>query len=304
MINAIVATLLFAVSATCANRSARLVGGVEANYWRLLLSTFFLGLWAFSMGAGVSGEAFPVFLISGVVGIGIGDFGLFQSFPRLGARLTMLLTLCLTSPLGLVLEWVWLGQGVIALELGCVALILAGVVITLWPDAKVPLPRRHLVVGVLYALLSASGGASGVVISRRAYEICRAHDEMIDGPSAAFQRVLGGAIVTAIVFFVLRLRQSRLGREIPRVRDKWRRLLPWVAGNALAGLTVGVSFMQRALETTHAGIVLAVIATTPIAVIPLARIVDGERITTKALAGSVVAVAGAVALALVRHTAA
>jgi len=301
MINAVFATLLFAVSATCGNRSSRLVGGVEANYWRLLLATLFLGTWAFTAGAGVSGQAFQIFFISGIIGIGVGDFGLFQSFPRLGARLTMLLTLCLTSPMGVLMEWMWMGHGLKVSELGCVGLILAGVVITLWPDSKVPVPRGHLVAGVLFALLSAFGGALGVVLSRHAYAICRANDEMIDGATAAFQRVLGGVVVTAIVFFVLRFGRSIRGHENPEIPQKWRRLLPWVTGNALAGLTIGVSFMQRALETTHAGIVLAIIATTPIAVIPLSRMVDGERITTRAVAGSLVAVVGAAALALVHH---
>lgn len=301
MIDAVLATLLFSVSATCGNRSARLVGGVEANFWRLVLATLFLGSWACTLGFGVGGKAFPVFFLSGIIGIGVGDFGLFQSFPRVGARLTMLLTLCLTSPMGVVLEWVWMGQGLTVPELACVALTLAGVVLTLWPDAKVPVPQRHMIAGVLFALLAALGGALGAVLSRRAYEICRANDEMIDGPTAAFQRVLGGVMVTAAIFFVLRLRRSSRAAGIPVITDQWKRLLPWATGNALAGLTIGVSFMQRALETTRAGIVLAIIATTPIAVIPLARVVEGERITTKALAGAVVAVAGAVCLALVRH---
>jgi len=302
MIDAVLATLLFAISATCGNRSARLVGGVEANFWRLNLAALFLGVWAFTLGSGVGGEAFPVFFVSGIVGIGVGDFGLFQSFPRLGARLTMLLTLCLTSPMGVLMEWVWMGQGLTALELGCVAITLAGVVVTLWPDSRFPVPRNHLVAGVLFASLSALGGAFGAVLSRRAYEICRAHDQMIDGPTAAFQRVLGGVVVTAVVFFVLRLRRSVRGGEHIVIEHKWKRLLPWVTGNALAGLTIGVSFMQRALESTRAGIVLAIIATTPIAVIPLARMVEGERITTRALGGAVVAVAGAAGLALVRHS--
>lgn len=302
MIDAVLATLLFAISATCGNRSARLVGGVEANFWRLNLAALFLGVWAFTLGSGVGGEAFPVFFVSGIVGIGVGDFGLFQSFPRLGARLTMLLTLCLTSPMGVLMEWAWMGQGLTALELVCVAITLAGVVVTLWPDSRVPVPRNHLVAGVLFASLSALGGALGAVLSRRAYEICRAHDQMIDGPTAAFQRVLGGVVVTAVVFFVLRLRRSVRGGENIVIEHKWKRLLPWVTGNALAGLTIGVSFMQRALESTRAGIVLAIIATTPIAVIPLARMVEGERITTRALGGAVVAVAGAAGLALVRHS--
>jgi drug/metabolite transporter (DMT)-like permease len=300
MINAVIATLLFAVSATCANRSARLVGGAEANHWRLVLSTLFLGAWAFTLGSGLEGKAFPVFLVSGMVGIGIGDFGLFQSFPRLGTRLTMLLTLCLTSPIGAVMEWVWMGERLSPAEIGCVALILVGVVVTLWPDARAPLPRPLLVSGVLFALVAAVGGAFGMVLSRRAYEICRMNGEMIDGPTAAFQRVLGGLLITALIFGGVRMIQRLNRQTLPTVERKWRRLVPWVAANALAGLTVGVSFMQRALETTPAGIVLAIIATTPIAVIPIARMMEGEKITRRALVGSLVAVLGAAGLAWAR----
>lgn len=301
MINAVFATLLFSVSAICGNRSARLVGGVEANFWRLVLATLFLGVLAFGFGSGLKGEALPVFLISGIIGIGVGDFGLFQSFPRLGARLTMLLTLCLTSPVAALMEWGWLGHGISMVEAGCIALTLGGVVITLWPDSRSPVPSGHLFAGVMYALLSAAGGAGGAVLSRKAYEICRDHQEIINGPTAAFQRVLGGLVVTGLIFGVLRLVQTRQGKRPPETLDKWKRLLPWVTINALAGLTIGVSFMQRALETTQAGIVLAIVAITPIAVIPLARITEGERITPKALAGSLVAVLGAAGLALARN---
>ncbi len=46
-------------------------------------------------------------------------------------------------------------------------------------------------------------------------------------------------------------------------RDKWARIWPWVLANALAGQTLGVTCMQWALKTTQAGIVTAIIATTP-----------------------------------------
>jgi drug/metabolite transporter (DMT)-like permease len=213
----------------------------------------------------------------------------------------MLLTLSLTSPVGMLMEWIWMGQGLSAGEICCVVVVLTGVGITLWPDARVPLPGRNLCIGGAFALLAAVGGALGAVLSRRAYDIGRANQEMIDGPTAAFQRVLGGLIVTAMIFGVLRLGRTVRQQSGAPVPEKWRRLMPWVAANALAGLTIGVSFMQRALEDTQAGIVLAIVAITPIAVIPLARIVEGEGISFRALAGAVIAVAGAAGLALVHY---
>ena len=80
-------------------------------------------------------------------------------------------------------------------------------------------------------------------------------------------------------------------------RDKWN-VWPWVLVNSLAGQTVGVTCMQWALENTPTGIVTAIIATTPIVMLPLARIFEGEKITIRSLAGGVVAVVGVVGLTL------
>jgi len=80
-------------------------------------------------------------------------------------------------------------------------------------------------------------------------------------------------------------------------REKWRQLWPWVLGNALFGSTLGISFMQWALSTsTPTAIVLAIIATTPLAVIPLARIFEGEHVSHRAIVGAAIAVAGVVGL--------
>ena len=71
-------------------------------------------------------------------------------------------------------------------------------------------------------------------------------------------------------------------------------------GNSLAGQTLGVSCMQWALETTPTGIVLAIIAMTPLVVIPLARVFEGEKITARSVVGGVIGVAGVVGLTLAK----
>jgi drug/metabolite transporter (DMT)-like permease len=79
-------------------------------------------------------------------------------------------------------------------------------------------------------------------------------------------------------------------------RDKWQRLWPWVLANSLAGQTLGVTCMQWALETTPTGIVTAVIAITPIILLPMTRIVEGEKIGIRSLIGALIAVAGVIGL--------
>jgi drug/metabolite transporter (DMT)-like permease len=57
--------------------------------------------------------------------------------------------------------------------------------------------------------------------------------------------------------------------------------------------------MQWALKTNPTGIVLPVIAITPIVIIPFAHYMEGERPTIRSLIGGVTAVAGVVGLTLV-----
>ena len=70
--------------------------------------------------------------------------------------------------------------------------------------------------------------------------------------------------------------------------------------NALAGQTLGVTCMQWALKTTPAAIVAAIIATTPILLLPMTRIIEGEKIGLRALLGAVIAVGGVIGLTLCR----
>jgi len=303
---ALACTLLFSVSVVCGHRSAKLIGGTEANFWRLMLATLFLSVWAYGFGVGLAGNALPVFLLSGVVGIGIGDGALFQALPRLGSRLSLLLIQCLTAPFGALIEWCWLGTTLKTGQVICGLTILAGVGLALLPIDHLKRSPRALVVGILFSLVSALAGAMGAVLSRKAYAIAAAYGEAIGGADAAFQRILGGLVVAALCFLFVRGRQWQIQGGDPRevlfgpALRKWRVVWPWVLVKSLAGQTLGVSCMQWALKTTPTGIVLAIIAITPVVIIPFALLLEGERPTVQSVVGGLIAVGGVVALTLWR----
>ncbi len=303
---ALLCTILFAVSLTCGHRSAKLIGGTEANFWRLTLAALLLGVWSYAFGIGMGGAAFPLFLLSGVVGIGIGDVALFQALPRLGSRLTSLLNGCLSAPLAALIEWLWLGTTLKLAQILWGLLILGGVSLALMPDEHMQRTRRALCVGTLFAILSALFNAMGGVISRKAYETARAGGGLLDGGNAAFQRILGGLLLGGICLLIVKRRAFKVQALAPHElvteasKNKWRGVWPWVLANGFAGQTLGVSCMQWALETTPAGVVFAITAITPIIIIPFALVVEHERPTLHSLVGGAVAVGGVVALALSR----
>jgi ABC-type amino acid transport system permease subunit len=67
---ALLCTLLFSISITCGHRSAKLIGGTEANFWRLTLAALLLGVWAYTFGIGLGGAAFPLFFVGFLFGQG------------------------------------------------------------------------------------------------------------------------------------------------------------------------------------------------------------------------------------------
>ena len=83
MLAALLTTLLFAISAICGYRTAKQVGGVEANFWRITMATILLAAWAFTFGRQFEGAP-GWFMLSGFFGIGLGDSAYFQALPRLG----------------------------------------------------------------------------------------------------------------------------------------------------------------------------------------------------------------------------
>ena len=127
----------------CGHRSARLLGGTEANFWRIISAAIMLAVWAYSFGTGLEGPALPLFALSGAIGIGMGDVASFQSLPRLGPRLSSLVVLCLTAPFGALIEWVWMGTKLTSWQAGWGAVILGGVVIALVPSGKVRRTARE-----------------------------------------------------------------------------------------------------------------------------------------------------------------
>lgn len=289
-------TIFFSLSVIFAAKTARILGGPAANLGRIVVATALLAIWAHGWGGGVAGPGRAWFFLSGVIGFGLGDMALFGALPRIGPRLAILLTQCLATPVAAFVEWAWLGTEIGAADYLCAAVILTGVALALAPDRGLTVARRDFWIGVLFGVGSALGQALGAVISRKAYAVGDLAGFSVDGGTAAYQRILGGLLMTLAAFAVLR--SMRVGE--PPLAGVWRKAWPLVLANALAGPSIGVACYQWALATTPSGTVLPIVATSPLVTLVLSFFLDGLRPSRRAVFGGVLAVAGAVGLALAR----
>lgn len=300
--------IFFALSALFATRTTRLVGGTTANFCRQWVAVCFLALWAHGVhGGGLGGAGFPMFVLSGIVGFGFGDLAMYCALPLLGSRLTALMVQCLAAPFAAAFEWMWLGTTLTPYQLGCGAVILLGVGVAVAPShwsrpdpaaARGVPPDRRRLTGLILGLMAALGQAGGAVLSREANLLSRAAGLLVDGGTAAYQRLLGGLLVVSTALLVSRGRLRRAPVERP-ARD-WKRAWPWILANGLAGPVIGVSCYQWALATTPSALVLPIVALTPLIVIPFAFFLEHERPSARSLLGGALAVAAAAALARIR----
>ncbi len=296
MVGAFLTTIFFSLSVVFANRSIKAVGLIRANLGRLLVALVCLGAYAHGLGGGLGGAGRDWFLLSGLIGMGLGDLASFYALPLLGSRLTILMTQCLAVPIAILAERFWLGTRLSFSQILWGAVILLGVAVALMPTPKRPPRVRVRPVGFLWGFLAAAGQGLGAVVSRRAYEAATHAGETIDGMTAAYQRTVGGLVITAAYFILLALWQAeRLPAQpsAPPLRN-----YGWIAANSLCGAVIGVSCYQWALATTPSGVVLPIVATTPLVILPFSYLLEGERASRRSLAGGVIAVAGAVALTL------
>jgi drug/metabolite transporter (DMT)-like permease len=301
MWQALSTTVLFSLSAVCGQRSARLLGGVEANFWRVWVAGLMLGLWAHGLGQGLSGKALPIFFLSGLIGFGFGDVSLYQALPRIGSRLSILLVHCVAAPFAAAVEWLWLGTPLSLTTMLAGGTILAGVALALAPSGHLNISRGTFWAGVIFAVGGALGQGGGAVLTRKAVEVARAAGEQpVDGLTAAYQRILGGVLVGTIFYAFMKWRQGQLGPSMRLAQGSWRRAGGWMVANALAGSVLGVGMFQWALILQPTGVVLPVVAITPLVIVPFSRYVEGEKPTARSLIGGVIAVAGVVALHLAR----
>jgi drug/metabolite transporter (DMT)-like permease len=252
----------------------------------------------------VQGPSFPWFLLSGVIGFGFGDIALFGALTRIGPRLSILLTQCLAAPIAAGAEWLWLGTEMRTAEVLCAAVILSGVALALAPDHGWTGDRRIFWVGVLWGLGSAAGQALGAVVSRKAGAVAAAAGFSLDGGTAAYQRLIGGFVLTWLALLVtggLKAPMPTIPAEPNAAPPRpWRRATPLILGNALSGPVIGVGCFQWALQTTASGIVLPIVATSPLVTMIFSFFMDGLRPTRRAVSGGVLAVAGAVLLKVVQ----
>ncbi len=266
--------------------TVRHMGSLAFNRYRLWISfsmllvvTLVLGLW----------RAFPwdqsyVILVSGFVGIFMGDTALFACVRRLGARRSSVL-FSMNAPMTAVLGFVLLGEslaflqslGIVVAVIGVWLAIIFGKrksQISAWEDITPP-----LWLGVILGLLAALGQSIGSIIIRPVMETGA------DPVVVAMLRV--GISAVALTMFAMAAPQAT---KLQNPMNK--RMWIYLAGSAFVGMGLGMTLIMFAFRGAEAGIAATLSSTTPVMVLPILWFTSKEAPALGAWFGAGLVVAG------------
>lgn len=272
--------------------AGRRVGSAVVNRTRLALAVFYLSIAHLLL----QGQWWPLDAskqqwfwlgLSGIVGLAVGDAFLFQAYVTIGPRRAAVV-MTTVPVMSAMLAWLWFGEVLTTLELLAMALTLFGVAWVV-SERRNKLSRvsfagddnrRTYLIGVLLALGGAAGQAVGLLLSKKGLE----------GGFPPLSATVIRMVVAAGAIWLLALLRGQAPATIRAVRD--RRALVLIAGGAFTGPFLGVWNSMIAVQNAPIGIASTLMALSPVMLIPLSRYFFGERVTSRAVLGTLIALAG------------
>lgn len=242
--------------------------------------------------------------LSGIIGLGIGDFALFSAFVLIGPRKSLLL-MSIAPIVSVIFSYLLLEEVLGLWAIIGIAVTLVGIIIVILErevrgiqtneaDRKNESVEKRNMLGISLGVIGAVGQGLGLVFAK--YGIFNAADNIsnpLDSLSATLMRMLVGAIfVWLVITFWGKLPEIRKGIED-------RQGVKLTSAGAFIGPFLGVWFSMVAVSYTQVGIAMTLMSLMPVMVIPVVWVLNKEKTNWRGIAGAVVAVIGVAIIFLV-----
>ena len=197
---AVVTSCLWTTSSLCFTTAGKRIGSLSVNAYRTLMAVGFLVI----AHVVLLGTIFPLASnqqwfwmgISGVVGLGIGDGGLFAAYVMIGPRRSVLV-MALAPIFASIGAFLMLGEVLPQLAIVGIALTLAGVIIVILEgeerSGEETVSKKLKSYGIFFALIGAVGQGVGLVLAKKGIDL---NPGMTLNPlSASLMRLILGSVV-------------------------------------------------------------------------------------------------------------
>jgi drug/metabolite transporter (DMT)-like permease len=295
---AIVTACLWTINSILFASAGKKIGSLSVNAYRILIAVCLLGIthiiFLGSLLPTASSEQWFWIGLSGIVGLGIGDFGLFAAFVIIGPRRSVLI-MSLSPIFAALGAYLMLGEILSPLIITGIAVTLIGVIVVILEkeensDEK-PISKKLKTWGVFLAFIGAIGQGIGLVFAKKGMWLDPSI--MMNPLSVTFVRMIMGALFIWTSVIVM--------RRLPEVRKalKSKKGMGHTAAGAFIGPFIGVTLSMIAVAYTQAGIAQTLMSLMPVFIIPAIWVLYKQKTSWRGVLGAIVAVIGVVILLLV-----
>lgn len=280
------------------SEAGKRIGSTSVNAFRIVFALGFLGaahmvLIGSLLPIASWGQWFWVGM-SGIVGLGVGDFGLFAAFVTLGPRRT-LLVMALSPIFAAIGAYIVLGEIIPLPAIAGIGLTLAGVFVAVIERDELsmekPIPKKLKLWGIVLALVGAIGQGLGLVFAKKG--ILLDSSEILNPLSTTLIRMISGTLFVWMT--------TLIAGRLPDLQKAAKNLrgIKYTAAGAFIGPFIGVTLSMVAVTYTQAGIAQTLISLMPILIIPVVWILYKQKTSLRGIMGAFVATIGVAILFLV-----
>lgn len=287
--SALGAALLWAATSMIFAKVTSKVGSIQANISRMIIATllFVLSIIVFHLPINLSFTQIQYLFISAMLGLAFGDTFLFKAFQIIGARLSMLI-MSLAPAIAALLAYLFLGETLSLWGIFGVLITLCGVSLVVF-ERTGPVPAYTLSkLGVFYALLGAFGQGSGLIFAKLAFA-----EGPIHGMVASCMRIASALIVLLPLSLLSGYRTNPI-----KLLKQDRTIFLYLLTASVFGAYFGITLSLVAVAYAKVGVASTLIATSPVLMLPMVRLVYHELLSWKAVTGAFIAVTGVAILFL------
>jgi len=289
-LSALLTSFLWSGTSLAFASAAKRVGSLQLNIDRLILASVFLliTVLAFNLYSSLSFTQISALVISGAIGLVIGDTFLFASYNHIGPRLSMLL-MALSPAMSGILAYIFLGETLSIWSIAGMAVTIAGIALVVLEKREIPSSGYKVSrIGYFYGFMGALGQAAGLLFAKIAFD-----EGDINGFAATSIRIFSAVIMILPVSLILRRYKNPV-----TVYKKDKTALSLTLTGTILGPFLGITFSLIAVANTKVGIASTLMSLMPVIMLPMVRYFYKEKLSLRAVLGAVLAVAGVAVLFL------
>ncbi|MBI28742.1 MAG: EamA family transporter [Pelagibacteraceae bacterium] len=284
---ALAAAFSWALASLISVDIARALGGISFNRIRLIIVTMMLVLYSSlnSTWSTINNDLLMPIIISGFIGVFLGDTLLFIALKTIGPRRNNIL-FALAAPFTVILNIFFLQQNMSIAEIaGCMFVFIGVIIAIIYGSSKTNKHRWEKIegsinIGIVLGILAALCQAIGIIIMKPVL------DEGADPIASAAIRTGISAFALSVTYF--------FDYEIFRDKTKinFNIIIKTIISGFL-GMALGMSLLLIALKKGDAGIVATLSSTSPIMILFLIWFLTKKVPVLGAWIGSFIAILGA-----------